>query len=237
MKNNGIVEKVQHIKKLEGYVSLDDACRRSLSRLFNNLRKFSFIIVSSDRGELTDSQNLKRFEKIKSIVNDSGFSYIPVKGKFMEEKSHKVVYENSLIIFPKGRDREFLRGNRVITDDDLFKFGLELIQYDPIQQNKEGEFVGDDPSDVESFGQVSFIFKGENSKVETYDKNGEKDCELGNKFFLNDDLQDYFTQLFKSSGRPNEGKFIFTETYMTAEPLSLEARHSRYLKGELLNYY
>lgn len=236
MNRNKIFERVYSESILDGYISLNEASRRSLNRIFNNLEKFSYIIISSDRGELSEKDNLKRFKKLKSIVNEMGYSFIPVKGGFIEEKDSTKVYENSLIIFPISKSKPREKWG-LHDDEELFNFGLDLIQYDPVQQNENGEFIGDDPSDVESFGQDSFLFKGNESIAAYYGKDGEKQFEVGNDYIVNDKFAQYFTQLVKDQGKDDRGKFTFTEAYMTKEPMSIASRHVRYLEGELMNFY
>lgn len=222
--------------ELAGYTTFREASRRSLNRVFNNLERFSYIILSSDRHELTKEQNKKRFAKLKQIIKDNDYSFIPVKGGYIEESGNTPVYENSLIVFPVGRPKA--HEDKVIhSDEELFNFGLELIQYDPIQQNEEGEFVGPDPTDVECFGQDSFLFKGKDKIAAYYKKDGKKDFEVGNNYLVNDKFQQYFTQLQKDSGKENVGKFTFVESYVTIEPRTNNGRYGRYMQGELVNYY
>lgn len=233
-------EKVYHDEEREGYTSLNEASRRSLNRIFHNMDRFSYIIISVSRDKCTKSENKKRFEKLKQIVKENDYSYIPVKGSFIEDEETENpvrVYEDSLVIFPIGRNKQPYMPIEYKTDKELFNFGLQLIQYDPIQQNEFGDFVGDDPSDVECFGQDSFLFKNKDGVPTYYDKNGEKVMEFPGKMNINDKLEKYFTQLWKDKGKENIGKFTFKEAYMTAEPVTYSGRHVRYLKGELLNYY
>jgi len=231
--------------ELEYMTTFKEASRRSLNRVFHNLENFSYIMVSSDRGNLTHEQNLKRFAKLKKIVKDAGYSYIPVKGGYLEnlpddsdddyvevmENGEAVkkrqAYENSLIIFP------FNGGEDVKSDKELFDFGLELIQYDPVQQDSNGNFIGD-PADVESFGQDSFLYKDADSKAAYYLKDGSKDFDVGNNYILNDAFAQYFTQLARSNGLKDKDKFTFTEAFIPSWHLSInEHRHRRHL-GELL---
>lgn len=232
-------EKVYHDEEREGYTPLNEASRRSLNRIFHNMDRFSYIIISASRDKCTDLQNKQRFEKLKKIVKENDYSYIPVKGSFIEdeESDNPVrVYEDSLIVFPIGR-KGIRNDNNYKSDEELFNFGLQLIQNDPIQQDEYGNFVGDDPADVECFGQNSFLFKGKDSAPAYFNKEGEKEMSFPGKMNINDKLETYFTQLWKDKGKEGIGKFTFKEACMTAEPLTYSGRHVRYLKGELLNYY
>lgn len=220
--------------ELEGYTSFREASRRSLARVFGNMEKLSYIIVSGSRGDLSNDINKKRFQRLKDIVKDEGFSFIPVKGGFIEnkgEENESSVYEDSLIIFPIGRN------NEKRTDKELFDFGLDLIQYDPMQQDEVGSWIGGDPANVVTFGQDSFLFKGENKAPTYYDKNGDAVYSFSGKLDINNGLAEYFTQLMKDVGKNNIGKFTFKEAYVTYEPRSIQSRHIRYLEGELVNSY
>ena len=149
-------EKVYHDEEREGYTPLNEASRRSLNRIFHNMDRFSYIIISASRDKCTDLQNKQRFEKLKKIVKENDYSYIPVKGSFIEdeESDNPVrVYEDSLIVFPIGR-KGVRNDNNYKSDEELFNFGLQLIQNDPIQQDEYGNFVGDDPADWSKF--ISF---------------------------------------------------------------------------------
>ncbi len=231
--------------ELEYMTTFKEASRRSLNRVFHNLENFSYIMVSSDRGDLTHEQNLKRFAKLKKIVKDAGYSYIPVKGGYLENLpddsdddyvevmengaavKKRQAYENSLIVFP------FNGGKDAKSDEELFDFGLDLIQYDPVQQDKDGNFIGD-PADVESFGQDSFLYKDASTPATYYGKDGNEMFSVGNNYILNDAFADYFTQLARSSGKKDMDKFTFTEAFIPSWHLSINEHHHRRLLGELL---
>ena len=223
--------------ELEYMTTFKEASKPSLNRLFQNLNKFSYVVISSDRHELSKYENLKRFKKMKKIVKNAGFSYIPVKGGYLENVPDGVdiedakarrkyqMYENSLIIFPANG------GKYLKSDKELFDFGLRLCQCDPVQQGDDGKFVGD-PTDVESFGQDSFLYK-DDSSVAYYTKDGKMDFQVGNDYLINDMFQQYFTQLAHSEGKDAD-KFAFTETFIPSWHRTInEHRHRTYL-GELI---
>ena len=97
--------------ELEYMTTLKEASKYALNRVFQNLEFHSYVVISSDRHELSKDENLKRFEKMKEVVKNAGFSYIPVKGGYLENVPDGVdiedakarrkyqMYENSLIIF------------------------------------------------------------------------------------------------------------------------------------------
>ena len=54
--------------RLDGYTSFKEASRRSLNRVFNNLEKFPYVIVSSSRNECSEEENRARFAKLKIVL-------------------------------------------------------------------------------------------------------------------------------------------------------------------------
>ena len=219
MKNNSIFyEDVS----LDDYESLREASNAALNRIIRSMDNFSYVIISSDRHELLKEENLKRFSKLKKIVKNADFGYIPVKGGYLEDGTIPVI-ENFIIIFNIGRDRN------VHSSEELFDLGLKLCKYDLIQQDIKGNFIGDDPADVESFGQDSFLFKDENSPPTYYDKNGNKVSELSNNLKFNNKLEKYFTSLVKGDKR-----FTFKEVFIPRYPMSNSGFIVRYLQGELI---
>ena len=214
---------------LSSYVALKEASRRSLTRVLNNLKRFSYILVSASRQSLSKNENETRFKLLKKFVKDERFSFIPVKRPYVELETNVQGLEDSLLIFPVGRN------NTIKTDEELFSFGLSLIQFDEEQQDDAGNFIGD-PTKVTSFGQDSFLFESKNGKPAYYDKEGKEILSFSEDLEINNMLAEYFTQLINSKGK-NQNKFTFKESYISEEPQSVSDRHVRYLKGELLNYY
>ena len=227
--------------ELEYMTTLKEASKYALNRVFQNLEFHSYVVISSDRHELSKDENLKRFEKMKEIVRVAKFSYKPLKGGYLENVPDGVdiedakarrkyqLYENSLIIFPSHPT--YCGPGHYKSDKELFDFGLRLCQFDSVQQNDEGKFIGDDPTDVESFGQDSFLYK-DDSSVAYYTKDGAKDFEVGDNYLINDGFQQYFTHLAYSAVK-DVNKFIFTETFIPSEPLGYSGRVVRAYKGEL----
>ena len=219
MKNNSIF---YGDDSLDDYEPLREASNAALNRIIRSMDNFSYVIISSDRHELLKEENLKRFSKLKKIVKNAEFGYIPVKGGYLEDGTIPVI-ENFIIIFNIGRDRN------VHSSEELFDLGLKLCKYDLIQQDIKGNFIGDDPADVESFGQDSFLFKDENSPPTYYDKNGNKVSELSNNLKFNNKLEKYFTSLVKGDKR-----FTFKEVFIPRYPMSNSGFIVRYLQGELI---
>lgn len=219
MKNNSIF---YGDDSLDDYEPLREASNAALNRIIRSMDNFSYVIISSDRHELLKEENLKRFSKLKKIVKNADFGYIPVKGGYLEDGTIPVI-ENFIIIFNIGRDRN------VHSSEELFDLGLKLCKYDLIQQDIKGNFIGDDPADVESFGQDSFLFKDENSPPTYYDKNGNKVSELSNNLKFNNKLEKYFTSLVKGDKR-----FTFKEVFIPRYPMSNSGFIVRYLQGELI---
>lgn len=219
MKNNSIF---YGDDSLDDYESLREASNAALNRIIRSMDNFSYIIISSDRHELTKEENLKRFSDFTKMAKNESFRYIPVKGGYLADGTIPVI-ENSIIIFNIGRDRN------VHSSEELFDLGLKLCKYDLIQQDIKGNFIGDDLADVESFGQDSFLFKDENSPPTYYDKNGNKVSELSNNLKFNNKLEKYFTSLVKGDKR-----FTFKEVFIPRYPMSNSGFIVRYLQGELI---
>lgn len=219
MKNNSIFYEDD---SLDDYEPLREASNAALNRIIRSMDNFSYVIISSDRHELTKEENLKRFSDFTKMAKNESFRYIPVKGGYLADGTIPVI-ENSIIIFNIGRDRN------VHSSEELFDLGLKLCKYDLIQQDIKGNFIGDDPADVESFGQDSFLFKDENSPPTYYDKNGNKVSELSNNLKFNNKLEKYFTSLVKGDKR-----FTFKEVFIPRYPMSNSGFIVRYLQGELI---
>lgn len=241
MKGNGLVSEKLYSNELKYMTSLSEASKKSLSRVFQNMEDLPYIMVSSDRHECTKEENIKRVKRLKEIVKEKGFSYIPVKGGYLETSKNgeqAQVFENSLIIFWK-ESKENINNYSVEElsgiQDALFEFGLYLIQYDEELQDDNGNFISDDKVNVETFGQDSFLFKGDKGtfgKPAYYNKDGEKEFGFSGELDINNKLSQYFTQLV--GGGLDRKKFSFTEVYIPSEPRSYSERHIRYLNGELL---
>lgn len=241
MNYSGLINEKLYSGELKYMTSLSKASKKSLSRVFQNMEDLPYIIVSSDRHECTKEENIKRFKRLKEIVKEKGFSYIPVKGGYLEtnENGEQVqVFENSLIIFWKD-SRTNIDNYSVeeLSDiqDALFEFGLYLIQYDEELQDENGNFISDDKVNVETFGQDLFLFKGDKGtfgEPAYYNKEGEKEFGFSGKLDINNQLSQYFTQLV--GGGLDRKKFSFTEVYIPSEPRSYSERHIRHLNGELL---
>lgn len=62
--------------ELEGYTSFREASRRSLARVFGNMEKLSYIIVSGSRGDLSNDTN-----KAPTYYDKNGDSVYSFSGK------------------------------------------------------------------------------------------------------------------------------------------------------------
>ena len=157
-------------------------------------------------------------ERVKEIISDikqSGFSYTPTYGGFIENKgteNEDVVYERSFIVYNKdksGNNRDF---------EDLFNFGLSMCR---------------------KFNQDSFLVQapGENPKYIKQD--GSVDFEFSGGKVFNDISQDYFTDLHKNTDkftdmeRRKPTRFSFTEAYVNPKPQCYSEGHVRWANGEV----
>ncbi|MCD8207093.1 MAG: hypothetical protein LUD72_04055 [Bacteroidales bacterium] len=200
-------------------------------RLLNRHTKDGYIAISPCRGfnefginsedpdarQKLAAQNAPRIKECAELIRQSGFSYTPVYGGFKEElknDSDKVVgyedvFEKSFIVYPYDRN-----GN-LQPFENLKSFAIELAA---------------------RYNQDSVFIVAPNSKPTYYDKNGNKDFELGDNVAFNDLSQEYFTDLNKSAwksglkGKPS--RFSYVEAYINPSPACLSEAHVRHLKGE-----
>ena len=113
----------------------------SLGRLLSHSKDDGYIIVSACRHEFDDEENWNRTKELKSILNQSPFSYIPSTGSYPENDAETGAFshdvrEHSFIVFPRSKSGERL------SFDDLDWFGRKLCKrfgQDSILQRKVGE--------------------------------------------------------------------------------------------------
>jgi hypothetical protein len=152
----------------------------NLNRILDHHTKNGFIIITSYRNEKNDKLNKKDFHALKIIVQESGYSYIPVYGGFIENKNtpeERIIQEPALFI-----------PNRVVhsdraEEDKLVEFGMMLCDY---------------------YDQESFFYQPENSDKAYYlDKDGNTDATFTGKT-VNDLTQIYFTDLSQKAYERNK---------------------------------
>lgn len=209
-------------------VSLNELNAKSL---IDKHSKNGYVIVSPCRGyndfglnPNTDKEKLaninnKRIKDLIDLIKQSGFSYTPVYGGFIEnqgEENEESVYERSFIIYPftkKGELKDF---------NILYNFAIEMAKM---------------------FNQDSVLIKAPNTNAKYVKQNGETDFEFGDNISFNDLSQTYFTDLHKNTNKFNNiekrtpTRFSFTECYINPSPQSLNESHTRWLNNEIFISY
>lgn len=213
-------------------IFIKSCCERiseaSLNRFNKHINDNVFIILSAYASTCTDKENEKRAIRLKQIINDAKLSYIPVYGGYtMDDNTFS--YEESLVVFPFRYNTK-----EMITEDELFNIGLELIQFAPGQS--EYEFEGE-RIDVDSFGQESFLFKPQNGDAVFIRKNGEVDKSIKpfSAVTFNDLSSKYFTALNKRNGKKSNKSFVFRECFIRKPSKIPHEMWILNLRGELLN--
>lgn len=168
---------------------------------------------SPNKNQLLSQANKPRIQDMINRIKNSGFSYTPVFGGFIEnkgEENEEVVYERSFIIYPydkQGNLRDF---------NELKEFGLELTNI---------------------YNQDSFLVKAPNESPCYIKKDGSIDFEPGNNIVFNDFAQQYFTDLHKNTSPNSKSskptRFTYLETYINPKPCSYNESYKRYFMGEV----
>ena len=182
---------------------------------------FDFGLNPSDKRDKEKLAHINK-ERVKDIIKkikDSGYSYTPVYGGFIENQgteNEESVYERSFVIY--NRDK---RGNK-LNMSNLFDFGLELANI---------------------YNQNSFLVKAPDDTPKYYTKDGKVAMEFNGKTTFNDLSQEFFTDLHKNTHkfgnmdgrRPT--RFSYVETYINPAPQDLSEAHIRFMKGEVFLPY
>ena len=192
----------------------------SIERLLGKHSHTGYIIITSNRNENTPKENSERYKELLQLIKDSGFTFIPVYGGFIEnkgEENEKQVYEKSFIVL------NFDRSGQELNYRDLYDKGMEWA-------NK--------------FNQDSFLSKAPNSPAKYITKSGDVDFEFNGDIKINDLTQEYFTDFFKSKniGKKTNKKgdeyskkhrFTFEGVFINPSPATYNERHVRHLLNEL----
>lgn len=170
------------------------------------------------RGELARINN-ERIRKFIQEIKESGYSYTPVYGGFIENKGEpdeEQVYERSFIIY--NRDKE---GNKK-EFNELYEKALEWCK---------------------EYNQDSILVKTPNDPPKYIKGDGSVDMEFSGDVSFNDFAETYFTDLHKNTDKYKDDKnrtptrFTYTEAYINPAPQCLSEAHSRYLSSEVFISY
>lgn len=195
--------------------------------------KDGYIIISPCRGGADfglNTQNPMEKQKLAQInkerilniirqIKESGYSYTPVYGGFIENKgtpNEEDVYERSFIVYNHDR-----KGN-VGDFEKLMELGLKWCN---------------------EYNQDSFLVKAPGEAPKYIKKNGEVDMEFSGDVAFNDYAQEYFTDLHKNTHKYKDEdgrtptRFSFTEAYINPQPQCLSEAHSRFMGGEVFLDY
>ena len=195
--------------------------------------KDGYIIISPCRGGADfglntnnpmEKQKLAQInkERILSLIKqikESGYSYTPVYGGFIENKGtpdEENVYERSFIVYNHDR-----KGN--VAD-------FEKLKTLALKWCKE-------------FNQDSVLVKEPGQPPRYLTKTGDVDMEFMGDTTFNDYAQEYFTDLHKNihKYKDEDGRtptrFSFTEAYINPQPQCLSEAHSRFLSNEVFLEY
>ena len=199
--------------------------------LIDKHSKSGYVILSPCRGYFdfnlnpnTDKEKLSSINNIRireliELIKESGFSYTPVYGGFIEnqgEENEENVYERSFIIYPYNKKGELMN--------------FELLRDFAIEMGKR-------------FNQDSVLIKEPNGNAKYVKQNGDIDFEFGDNIEFNDLTQTYFTDLhkntnkFKDMSKRTPTRFSFVESYINPAPQSLNESHSRWLNNEVFLKY
>lgn len=202
----------------------------NIKRIISTHSDNGYVVISPCRGGsdfgINPDENQYEYDKlaqinakrVKSLINDikqSGFSYTPTYGGFIENlgtDQEKNVYERSFIVYNKdkrGNNRDFA---------DLYDFAINMCRK-YIQDSVLVQAPGETPKYVKQDGSIDFEFSG--GKV------------------FNDISQEYFTDLHKNTHKNGDiskrkpTRFSFTEAFVNPKPQCYSERHIRWSNGEV----
>ena len=195
-------------------------------RLLDKHTKDGYVVISPCRGfddfgidrdtpnanELLTRANKPRIEALIKAIKDSGFSYTPVYGGFIENlgtENEQNVYERSFIVYPYNKKGE------LINFENLQKFAIKMCNI---------------------FNQDSVLIHAPNQKPTYVNRNGDVEFELGDKRTFNDYTQEYFTDLHKNTqGKKAKRatRFSYTESYFNPAPQTLNESFIRKANNEI----
>lgn len=201
--------------------------------LLDNHSNYCFIVISPCRGyadfglnpnekgakEQLANINKLRVKELIQIIKQSGYSYTPVYGGFIENKgtdNEENVYERSFIIYSQDK-----KGN-VLDVNELVEFGKALAK---------------------KYNQDSFLVKIPNEPPRYIKKDGSVDMEFSGNVSFNDLSQQYFTDLHKNThkfnniGQRKPTRFSYVECYINPAPQCLSESHVRYCNNEIFLPY
>lgn len=183
---------------------------RLLGKHYNN----GFIIISASRGENDNQTNNKLSKQLLNDIKNSGFSFVPVFGGFIENKgteNEKQVYETSYIVLNfdrNGNEKDF---------NTLKNLAINLCK---------------------KYNQDSVLVKAPNGVPQYITQNGNVDMEFNGDVKINDLTQQYFSSFIKTQNidknqdNRKHTRFTFESCFINPKPMTYNEGHIRHLKGE-----
>ena len=144
---------------------------RLLGKHYNN----GFIIISASRGENDNQTNNQLSKQLLNDIKNSGFSFVPVFGGFIENKgteNEKQVYETSYIVLNfdrNGNEKDF---------NALKNLAINLCK---------------------KYNQDSVLVKAPNGAPQYITQNGNVDMEFNGDVKINDLTQQYFSSFISDN--------------------------------------
>lgn len=187
-----------------------DLKETTLTKMLTKHSDAGYIIITAFRGEFEYKENVKRNQKLKSDIDKSEFSYIPVWGGFIETDSEtgeqKEVKERSFVVL------NFKRGSKESSPDseELKKLGRVLCK---------------------KYNQESYLYKPQGNETQAFYINSMGKVEMKFNSATPTKAADmYFTNLSKSSKKSVGNKaFTYREgvIWLAQSPKSLAEAYKR----------
>ena len=177
---------------------------RLLGKHYNN----GFIIISASRGENDNQTNNQLSKQLLNDIKNSGFSFVPVFGGFIENKgteNEKQVYETSYIVLNfdrNGNEKDF---------NALKNLAINLCK---------------------KYNQDSVLVKAPNGAPQYITQNGNVDMEFNGDVKINDLTQQYFSSFIKTQNIDKNQDNRKHTSFINPKPMTYNEGHIRHLKGE-----
>jgi hypothetical protein len=206
-----IIEQIQEgLNKMKYDLKKINLKETNLKKLLTKHSDAGYIIITAFRGENEYTENVKRNQKLKSDIDKSGYSYIPVWGGFIETDietgEQKEVKERSFIVL------NFKRGTIEPMGDSegLKELGRKLCK---------------------KYEQESYLYKPQGKETKAYYLTGSGKVDMMFSTATPTKSADmYFTNLAKSSKKSVGSKaFTYREgvIWLAQSPKSLAEAYKR----------
>lgn len=196
----------------------------SVKRLLGKHADSGYIMISASRYEpdidvqQNNEINNTNYKKLLAAIKNSGYSYIPVYGGFIENQGGEVqkeVYEKSFIVFNYNRNGEQI---------DFKQLHNLAIQW------------------CNEFNQDSVLIKAPNQNPAYYGSEGDEQMKFTGDIKIDDLTQQYFTDFVKSKQRninkqgdeySKQHRLTFENVFVNPAPVTYSEGHVRYALNEV----